>query len=163
MHSRDVFPMSNKSIPTAYMVSILLLVCFTYAIAQEIQPSFTLAISSPSVTWKSVDHIRVDVTVKNRTNLQLRLSSSRSAWERGEIIVRDGSGNVVPPIQDPKMVRPSGPIVFVDPRENFKESFNISQQFDLTRPGQYSFQVEKEDPTTKTLVKSNTLVLTITP
>jgi hypothetical protein len=133
------------------------------SVVQEAKPSFTLSISSPSETWKSADHIRVHVTLKNLTNRQLRLSNSRSAWERGEIIVRDGSGNVVPPIQDPKMVKQSGSIMFVDPRESPKESFNISRQFDLTRPGQYSLQIEKEDPTTKTVVKSNTLVLTITP
>ncbi len=155
--------MSHKSIPTAYMVGILILVCFAHATAQEIQHSFTLSISSPSTTWKSADPIRVDVTVVNLTNRRLHLTSSQSAWERGEIIVRDGSGNVVPPIQNPGLVKPSATSIFVEPSKNLKESFNISRQFDLTRPGQYSFQVEKEDPTTKTLVKSNTLVLTITP
>jgi hypothetical protein len=132
------------------------------SVAQETKQSFTLSIGSPSLTWKSADPIRLDATVKNLTDQRLHLYSSESAWERGEIIVRDGSGNAVPPVQNPGLIKLSFTSIFVEPSKSLRESFNISRQFNLTKPGQYSLQIDKEDPTTKTVVKSNTLVLTVT-
>jgi hypothetical protein len=90
------------------------------------------------------------------------LISLWSAWETGEIIIRDDGGNVIPTIlSGPRLSSRFG--FFVEPGKDNKESLPIDKQFDLTKPGRYSLQVEKEDRTTKTVVKSNTLVLTITP
>ncbi len=155
-----------KSISMADMLGIALLICLSniHSMAQDAKQSFVISISSPSTTWKSTDSIRLDVAVKNLTDQRIQVSSSRSAWETGEILIRDGSGNVIPPIQNPQTVfRSSGSSIVVKPGKDYTESFNISKQFDLTKPGQYSLQIEKKDPSSNTVVKSNILVLTITP
>ena len=129
--------------------------------AQEAKQSFVISISSPRKTWRSTDSIRLDVTVKNLTDRRITLISLWSAWETGEIIIRDEGGNVIPTILNG--ARSSRSVFSVEPGKDNRESLPIDKQFDLTRPGRYSLQVEKEDRATKTVVKSNTLVLTITP
>jgi hypothetical protein len=145
-------------------------IVLTYALAfsvlglgQDVKTSFTLTVSSSRQVWKSSEPIHLDATVQNLTDLRLHLSSSQSAWENGEIFIRDANGVPVPPIEDPSTVRRSFPSIFIEGGKTLKESFNISRQFDLAKPGQYYIQIEKKDPTTKIVVKSNTLVLTVTP
>jgi len=129
--------------------------------AQEGKQPFVISISSPREMWKSTDSIRLNVTVKNLTDQRLMLISLSCARQTGEIVIRDDGGNVIPTT----ILNAGGSCFafFVEPGKDNRESIPIDRRFNLTKPGRYSVQVAKEDSTTKTVVKSNTLVLTIMP
>ena len=60
---------------------------------------------------------------------------------------------------------PTETMVFfpLNPGESLKDSISISKMYDMTKPGKYQVQVQRTDPESKVIVKSNTIGITVTP
>lgn len=56
----------------------------------------------------------------------------------------------------------TGSSLRIEPGETIKDAVAIQRQVDLSRPGEYKIRLERTDPTTKVLVKSNAVTLTVT-
>lgn len=67
----------------------------------------------------------------------------------------NGEGNI------PLVDNMSG--VMLRPQDSYKSEIELSQLYDLTRPGKYTIQVQRGDDFTKGVAKSNTVTLTIKP
>jgi hypothetical protein len=89
------------------------------------------------------------------------LGSSRGASRDSGIVIKDSGGDVVLPIQRGPI---KGSMLFfgVDPGKKHLESADISKQFDLTKPGQYSIMVQRMDQVTHQMIASNTVNITVT-
>ncbi len=55
----------------------------------------------------------------------------------------------------------SGTFVMIAPGQAAKDVVVLSQQVDLSQPGEYKVRLERVDPATKIPVKSNTVTLTV--
>jgi hypothetical protein len=47
--------------------------------------------------------------------------------------------------------------------KSFTYPLNVNELYDLSHPGKYTIQVQRMDPDSKVLVKSNTITVTVTP
>jgi hypothetical protein len=145
----------------ALLLALLVFACTgTYsAHAQVADPSIAILISSPKSTWRSGESLRLDVIIENHTNQLLILGSSRSG--RTGITIRDGDGNLIPPI-DPGDAQVGSQFgLGVGPNKSAKESVEVDQLFNMAKPGTYRIQVQKRDPIRNETVWSNTLTITI--
>ena len=51
----------------------------------------------------------------------------------------------------------------VKPGATFEDHVDLTSIYDLSQPGKYTVQVQRTDAVSKTLVKSNTVTVTVTP
>jgi hypothetical protein len=153
--------------------------------AQLAQPLYTITISTPESVIKVGSEVRLDVTTKNVSNQTIYMFFSTAPGRDPEIHLRDSKGNPVletPYGQkvhgtDPNR-RPFSGSVFgyqetLKPGETFEEKLNLSEEYDLSKPGEYTIQVRRHDvlseddlkskSRTVAFVKSNTITITITP
>ena len=56
-----------------------------------------------------------------------------------------------------------GLLVSLKPGEDWRNTLRVSDLYDLSKPGQYTIQVRRWDYETRTWVKSNTVMVTVTP
>jgi hypothetical protein len=59
--------------------------------------------------------------------------------------------------------RAAGTLVSLKPGEDWRNTLRVSDLYDLSKPGQYTIQVRRWDYETRTWVKSNTVMVTVTP
>lgn len=73
-------------------------------------------------------------------------------------------GESVPKPEEPVTAGTSGPRCGIVPPKQFSNGgFVLNRFYDLTKPGRYTIQVQRTDPTSKVTVKSNTITVTVTP
>ena len=149
----------------ALSVSIIVSFLVAHAGAQAASQSFSISIASPKSTWESGTSIRLDITIENHLNKVLLLSSSRPEDRaRSEIAVLTSDGHHVELLHKPQPGDgKSGLGIGLEPHESVSESLNLSRVFDLTKPGNYSVQLQKRDPESNLTVESNVITITITP
>jgi hypothetical protein len=128
--------------------------------------SFTLEIDALQDVVKSGSRIRVDIFATNVTDHDLDLDNDLNLYS---IEVRDQSQTEPPLTEAGKKLQ----------REHGQGSRNhvhlkpgkvvglgivwISDLYDFRKPGEYSIQIARMDEETKTLVKSNTMIITVKP
>jgi hypothetical protein len=57
----------------------------------------------------------------------------------------------------------SGIVVKLSPGKSDKNAMIVNKFYNLSRPGKYKIQVQRTDPTSKAVVKSNIITVTATP
>jgi hypothetical protein len=161
----------------------LFLACAEHAVGQKVAPdgrkaSFTMSISLKERTVKPGSEVQVAVELTNGSTERIWLWRSRTgpppytiklldregkgaaltakgrAFQKGEAVIRE-NGRIV------RAFPGSGEQASVAPGETVKDSVSIDDQFDLTQPGTYTIQLERIDPVTELLVKSNSVTLTV--
>jgi len=144
--------------------------------ARAAQQSFTISISTAQSSFKATREIRLQVIITNTSQQEIAVGNAggEAAELSGyEIIVFDDKGNAPPETRYHKGVRredPNIPVgtgslvkVSLGPGQSLKDATILNRLYDLSKPGNYTIQVQRTDPETKTVVKSNIITLTITP
>jgi hypothetical protein len=87
--------------------------------------------------------------------------------------VRDDKGNSPPETKYQRVLRGEEPLtepwvasvatISVDPGKTFSDAMIANKFYDLSKPGKYKIQVQRTDPASKVVVKSNVITVTVTP
>jgi hypothetical protein len=80
-------------------------------------------------------------------------SSSRASQDSQGVSLPSGAKLVRPPITRSD--------TSVEPNATFERRINVSDLYDLTKPSQYTIQIQRRDPDSQTVVKSNAIVVTV--
>jgi purine nucleosidase len=123
-------------------------------------PAFTLSVSAPKTTLVSGEPIRLDVTIENHTDRLIMLPDYRSS---AGITVWDSGGNILSRAEAAQFHHGSIFASMVESGKTITESLNVGRFFDLTKPGEYSIEIEGRDQDSKSVSKSNTVTVTVTP
>lgn len=144
-------------------------------------PEFSLHISPPQQAVKAGSAIRVDV---NMTNVSAHaISYSKPRVERGRaefmyrrVAIHDSQGGSPPmtelgratfgqslPGENLNTFDVSEMVVPLGRGESVTDFMIISNLYDLSRPGSYAVMLQHWDPSTKTEVHSNTIIIKVTP
>src|SRR5215475_1002556 len=135
--------------------------------AQEQSLKITIVAAQNGV--KAGDPIEITVTMKNMSDHDItmgKLVSNTHAELNNEIIVRDKNGEMPNETRYKKGIKEgvagSRRRFTLKPGEEITETSNINKLYDLSRPGEYTVQVEKELPASevKGTIKSNTIAVT---
>jgi len=156
----------NMMIKSAtYLIALLMpVVVFS---ADQKKAEFSLTIQATPDTIKPGSPVKIQVVRKNETDHVISNGRASAFLEYNEVDVRDERGQAVPEnaikreIEDRKK-RSNGHIssyVFgsLKPGESFQETVDLSIYFDLNQLGKYTIQIQQYG------VKSNTIVVTVTP
>jgi hypothetical protein len=138
---------------------------------QSPQPRFLITISTPQAVVRSGGEVKVKIALKNISDHEI--SVSRSIGEdqgelHNDILVTDEHAKLLTKkkatTSDPNFVIVDSTIfVRLRPGDVFKDGIIVSNSHDVTKPGKYTIQVERLDDESKILVKSNTIIVTVTP
>jgi hypothetical protein len=132
---------------------------------------FTITISADPPVVKAGHDGLIEVTVTNTSKRRLLIQERNPATDY-EFDVRDERGNAVPetdlgrklkePPTIPMNSRNSG--IYLRPNESTKETFALSDLYDLSHRGEYTIQVSRavSNKPQDGVVKSNTITVTVT-
>lgn len=143
----------------------------SFSDAQTSQP-FTLEIAAVHETLHKGEPVEIDIKTTNTTSEDIKLSKSNPAMEY-EFDVRDAQGRPAAETALLKRIKDtSHPFVIyrltkeiLKPHQSSTERVNMSDYFDLSVPNTYSIGINRQlpKPLGAGIVKSNTVVITITP
>jgi hypothetical protein len=144
--------------------------------ANQVKPPFSITISTETPTVKAGAEVSIKVRITNASNHDINASS---AYYRGvdggmdasyDEEVRDSKGNLAKRKQssEPESEVPlTGSIRLrtLKPGESADAVTGVSQQYDMSRPGQYGIQLSRRisDNPKDGVVKSNKITVTVTP
>jgi hypothetical protein len=131
------------------------------------------ATQTGNTVWKVGTPVVVIVTMINNSKRTVHYSLT-SPGRDYEMDVRDASGNPVPESEQLRQFKQNtknGQSVTgrnilgtLKPHETAQDTIEVSSFYDLSRPGEYSIQVQRQFPEVgKGYVKSNRLKLSVTP
>jgi hypothetical protein len=147
--------------------------------AQSKKPAFSIMITTSKNVVTAGSEVRVELIVTNISNQVVTLARENSL-NNGElsnsIEVRDDMGtsvhrtNLVRAAKSNESSKDemsipvySSVTISLKPGETLKDGIFVTQLFDLSQPGRYTILVLRKDETSNTIVKSNTITLTVTP
>jgi hypothetical protein len=142
--------------------------------------SFSLTITALQNPVKAGSEVRIEIVVTNISNREITVSRSNGEGQ-AELSgytaeIRDRKGNLISETKYGRELKaeggtPEAPTVTVtndilfplQPGKKLKDMLIVSKLRDTSQPGIYSVQVQRTDPDTGILVKSNTVTVTVTP
>ena len=141
--------------------------------SQDVRPSFSIIISASQEVVKLGSPVSVQVTKTNQSDHEINNSRLRSFSGPYEIEVRDDQGNVRPETEasrrakksansNPRATR-SANFSSLKPGESERDRIDVARYIDLNQPGKYIIQLRQFDGDIKTVVKSNTITVTLIP
>lgn len=165
-----------------FITILILLICPEFVAGQTAAPdglkaTFTMNISLKPAIVKPGVEVLAEVELMNTTGAPITLFRARrgrypydvQVWDRagkaaplwdherahrGEPVVRDSSKPI-------RIMLGGGTSVTVAPGETLKDFVPLQTQVDLSQPGQYTVRLDRLDPATKMIVKSNKVTLTV--
>jgi len=158
----------------------------TAQITQPNESSYTINIAALPSVVKAGSEVKLSIIVKNISDqIIYHVVTTGKPGRNLDIAIRDSKGDPVQETPHGRKVHGTDPnrqpwsgSVFtgrypLKPGETFKETINLSQEYDLSQPGTYSVQVLRSDLITErdikaksnavAAVKSSTITLTVTP
>src|SRR5258708_4630934 len=143
------------------------------------RPVISVTLSSVSTVIKLGSEIRLKIVVTNTSDHDLHLRRSIGK-DQGEFLNRfevyDEQGNAAVKTkyykditgekienEEPQELYLNFAGSLLKPGESLNEEVILNKLYVFDKPGKYTIQVEHEDPETKTLIKSNTVIRTLTP
>lgn len=139
--------------------------------------TFTMSIHLVQNTVKPGAEVQVIVELTNISDAPIHLVHAKSARAPYNVRAIDGSGKSVPLTDEERALRGEavaqekrkpmririggGYVRTIGAGETAKDPIIIQDQVDLNQPGEYTIQLERVDPVTKIIVKSNTVTLTV--
>ena len=130
----------------------------------------SIGISAPQDTVQSGSEVQIEVTITNTSDQNLRYRPL--SWPDVKEDVRDSQGRPAPETAygrelHARHIRPTAGSFpgtrILEPGDNVRYRYPLTVIYDLSRPDTYTVQVQRQDPVTKTIVKSNTITVTVTP
>lgn len=142
--------------------------------SQSAQPATALVLDAVQDTVKIGLPIVVKLTVTNKSDHDVLLFKDTRDLEN-RVDVRDGKGNLAPETRlgsrqnghlDPNLLTPAeliGKMICATMKagESWILNLNVQRLYDLTQPGKYAIQVERDDPDSTKAVKSNPVTITL--
>jgi hypothetical protein len=156
------------------VVGLLLLSSVKLAKGQTRQP-FSLEISTAQDQFKIGAEIKVQIKLMNVSdqNILIHRSLNPSHSEESGFLmdVRDGEGKSAVETETQRVLRgevsevfiTSGGAGWLPPGQSEPYFMIVGDFFDLTKPGEYKIQVQRIDPVSKVLVKSNVIAVALKP
>ena len=146
-------------------------------------PPFSLTLwISPRAKSFPLGNVWFDVITQNTSDHKILLRTQRVDKEQAGVVykvdVESGNGGVppltesgrasdirgdAPPPPASATPREAGESLRLLPGEKWRDSIRVDNLYQIREPGQYTIQVRRWDDETKTWVKSNPLVVTVTP
>ncbi|PYX10063.1 MAG: hypothetical protein DMG88_03995 [Acidobacteria bacterium] len=142
--------------------------------------SFSLTITALQNPVKAGSEVRIEMVVTNISNREITVSRSngegQAEFSGYTAEVRDRKGNLSSETKYGRGLKgeggtPEAPTVTVtndilfplQPGKKLKDMLIVSRLWDMSQPGVYSIQVQRTDPDTGILVRSNSVTVTVTP
>jgi len=135
---------------------------------------FTIVIGTGQSVFKAGSEIRLHITLTNTSAHDIVIWRANGDAQ-GEVAgyrveVRDENGNGPPETKYQRVLRGEdedslvwSPIgMDLSPGKSSKDAMIVNKFYDLSKPGKYKIQVHWTDRTSKTVVKSNTITVTVT-
>jgi hypothetical protein len=154
------------------------------ASSTAVQPPLSITITSPTgKSVKSGSPIGLVVASTNTTGHNILLWGNKAGEEQAgsayQIDIQKVNGATPPDTSfghrakarvdvprnssSAQFVDQSGEKLVLKPGESWWDTMTVNDLYDVRQPGDYTIQVERFDPATKTMVKSNTITVTVTP
>lgn len=169
---------------TRLLACAVLPLCLQLALGQNPapraqKPAFTMSIKLKESSVRANSQVSVVVELTNTSTERIWLWRARSgpppytvrvldhegkagvltaegkAFQSGESVVRDDRGKIA------RAFPGGGEQVAVSPGESVADSISIGDLFDLGQPGEYTIQIERVNPVTNLLARSNVIILTV--
>jgi hypothetical protein len=142
--------------------------------SQNVKRSFSLTIAPPQPTIKAGSKVLVEVTMENKSDHDLALTFSEwdmDVWdEKGEMATETRYRRILKGHENaedragPRYVIGGKSIdTTLDRGKSFTNRVNVSEMYDLSRPGKYEIQFNRYDDESKSVVTSNKITVTVTP
>jgi len=147
-------------------------------LASDPQRPFTMTISSAQNVFKSGSEISLKIILTSTSEHDILLgrridgTAPMVAAVPVEVHVDGEKGNAPPETKYLRMLRGedlgedyvfSGIGGSLPPGKKSEERVIVNKFYDLSKPGKYKIQLQWTDRTNKTVVKSNTITVTVTP
>jgi hypothetical protein len=146
--------------------------CASSEAQRTTKPSFTLSISAQEASVRSGTDVQIDVVVTDVSSQEVLVETN---WVRpyveitDHITITNGSGGKAARTKLGRAASESnasltGKIVDIQlkPNKPFTYKLDLSQLYDLTKPGKYNVQIQRLDSNTNSVVTSNLVTLTVT-
>jgi hypothetical protein len=156
----------------AKFVLVLVSSCLVFAqsTSPNQAPSFSLSLKAPE-SVKAGSYVVLEITLTNTTDHQIYVAELLGGGELNyDIQVRDSTGKSAQETPFGHKLHThtanlGGSIVrrTVDPGKTVVSHANLNTVYELKRPGDYTVQVSSRDPSTHTVVQTNTITLTVAP
>jgi hypothetical protein len=141
--------------------------------AKNPEPSFSIVIRASQDVVKIGSPVSIEVTKTNQANHEINNSKIRSSIPPYEIDIKDDQGNSRPETESFRQAKKSREadlthafsVVFgnLKPGESDRDGIDLNRYYDLGLSGTYTIQLRQFDNETKTIVKSNTITVTVAP
>jgi hypothetical protein len=144
---------------------------------------FELSVKARQNPVTSAENITLLVTTRNTSDHNILLWTEKADGEQGgsaynihvqppagkqpvetEFLRKSKLRNDVPSVANPDAFQgTSGERLVLKPGEDWMDQIRVRNLYDLNQPGDYTIQVERFDPATRTMVQSNTITVTVGP
>jgi hypothetical protein len=141
--------------------------------SQDARPTFSIVISASQAVVKVGSPVSLQVTKTNESDHEINNSTVRSFSGPYEIDVKDNQCNVRPETKESRRAKESTnsnpraeqSAIFkvLKPGEAEHDRIDVDRYIDLNQPGKYTIKLRQFDAETKTIVKSNTIAVTLIP
>ena len=165
--------MLKKLLSLSALLSIVSLVPLSppllHAYAQETLKPFTILLAGPPSSIKTGAICEIGITNTNISTNQIRIREDRGGTAKYYvIIVLDDAGHTLTPLKPKEVqgaIRSSFHFKRLEPNEALKETVNLSNLFDLSKPGVYKIRVSRdvEPEYGGGHVDSNEIAITVVP
>jgi hypothetical protein len=141
--------------------------------AKNPEPSFSIVIRASQDVVKIGSPVSVEVTKTNQSNHVINNSKVRSFSPPYEIDIKDDQGNSRPETESSRQAKKARDadlshtfsVAFgnLKPGESDRDRIDLNRYYDVGLSGTYTIQLRQIDSETKTIVKSNTITVTVAP
>lgn len=130
-------------------------------------PPFTIFASIPGDVVRAPSEILLEITLTNVSDQSIGIGVAFESpqWMRFGIDIRDSAGKTVAETEARRAARGGGdrggPLIKLEPGKVLHTEIILNRLYDLSQPGQYTVQVQRDDLTRGFVVKSNIVTFRI--
>lgn len=168
----------RSALPAA--TAVVLAICYASHASGPHQP-FTMTIGTAESVFKSGSEIALQLVLTNTSRDSIQIgqaidgTSPIVAGRLVEVYVHDEKGDPAPETKYQRALRGEGPPSDLPVTSGIGSSLSpgknsgkglviiLNKFYDLRKSGKYKIELQWADPTSKTVVKSNTTTVTVTP
>jgi hypothetical protein len=150
------------------------------SIAPGVEPAFSLTVKALNHPVSRVSGVQLEVITENTSDHDVLLWAEKAGREQAGVTYMvdiHGSTGIPPDTEFGRLSRhraaimsaasrisgAGGDRLVLRPGESWADSISVSKLYDLSQPGEYNIQVQRFDPATEAMVKSNIVKVTVTP
>ena len=137
------------------------------------KPSFSIAINAPEDIVKADSSVPLDIILTNTSDKDTSSGEILGGAELNyDIDVRGSKGELAPETSFGRKLHHKEPgftlggsvvAYYLKPGQTHETRSYLNRVYDLSQPGKYTIQVQRRDPDSNTIVKSNAITITVVP